>query len=129
VWALHSEGHPFLGASPDGLVGDNVVLEVKCPYSSRNHKITSVTVPYLEDFNGTLRLKKKHQYFYQVMGQLLATNRNECHFVVYTYVDIVVIEIARDEDFINEMVSNLSVFFNKHFLPCLKEKYMYKYFC
>ena len=33
VW-LHECG--LLGASPDGLVGDNSVLEAKCPYTQRN---------------------------------------------------------------------------------------------
>ena len=33
VW-LHKCG--LLGASPDGLVGDNSVLEAKCPYTQRN---------------------------------------------------------------------------------------------
>jgi hypothetical protein len=25
----------FLGASPDGLVGENKIIEIKCPYSAR----------------------------------------------------------------------------------------------
>ena len=29
---IHPE-HNFLAASPDGLIGDNCVLEIKCPYS------------------------------------------------------------------------------------------------
>ena len=33
VW-LHECG--LLGASPDGLVGDNSALEAKCPYTQRN---------------------------------------------------------------------------------------------
>ena len=28
--------HNFLEASPDGLIGDNCVLEIKCPYSIIN---------------------------------------------------------------------------------------------
>ncbi|KAI0208091.1 hypothetical protein LSAT2_007237, partial [Lamellibrachia satsuma] len=30
-----SADKPYLGSSPDGLVGDDTVLEVKCPYSAR----------------------------------------------------------------------------------------------
>ena len=37
LW-LHPSG--VLGASPDGLVGQNAVLEVKCPYTQRNSTIT-----------------------------------------------------------------------------------------
>ena len=32
--------HPFLGASPDGLVkGESALLEIKCPYDGRNNRI------------------------------------------------------------------------------------------
>lgn len=43
-----SETHPFLGASPDGLLGDETLIEVKCPYTARNMEINPVSVPYLE---------------------------------------------------------------------------------
>ncbi|KAI4454270.1 hypothetical protein MML48_10g00001240 [Holotrichia oblita] len=36
LW-LHECG--YLGGSPDGLIGDNALLEIKCPYSMRNVKI------------------------------------------------------------------------------------------
>lgn len=29
----------MLGASPDGLVGDDGIIEVKCPYTKRNCSI------------------------------------------------------------------------------------------
>lgn len=31
----------FLGASPDGLVGEDCVLEVKCPFAGRNEFLTA----------------------------------------------------------------------------------------
>ena len=31
--------HQFLAASPDGLIGDNTVLEIKCPFSIINQDI------------------------------------------------------------------------------------------
>lgn len=46
--------HPYLGASPDGLVGEDVCVEVKCPYSARdmtvkeainNGKVKYITKP------------------------------------------------------------------------------------
>lgn len=38
LW-LHERG--ILGASPDGLVGQNHVLEIKCPYTERNELIVN----------------------------------------------------------------------------------------
>ena len=30
---------PYLGASPDGLISEDTILEVKCPFAGRNNKI------------------------------------------------------------------------------------------
>lgn len=38
---------PYLDASPDGLLGSESIIEVKCPYSVRHREVTSRTVPYL----------------------------------------------------------------------------------
>ncbi|XP_045449980.1 uncharacterized protein LOC123658665 [Melitaea cinxia] len=65
-----SSEYPFLAASPDGLLGEDTIIEVKCPYTARNCKITNVSVPYLERCNGQFLLKKKHPYYAQIQGQL-----------------------------------------------------------
>lgn len=39
---------PFLGASPDRVVNDDVICEVKCPFSAKDKDISPVTVPYLK---------------------------------------------------------------------------------
>lgn len=31
--------YPFLGASPDGVIDDEYLIEVKCPYSGRNENV------------------------------------------------------------------------------------------
>ena len=41
------EQEPFLGCSPDGLVGEDNIIEIKCPYSARDQQITPTTVPYI----------------------------------------------------------------------------------
>ena len=53
-----------LGASPDGLVGDNAIVEVKCPYTHRNAEIVEIAEKqsdfYIEKLeNGSYTLKKK----------------------------------------------------------------------
>jgi len=66
-----SKERPYLAASPDRLLKPNVLIEVKCPYTSRNGMINLVTVPYLYfDEKGSLCLKPDHQYMYQIQGQL-----------------------------------------------------------
>ena len=84
---------PYLGASPDGLVTDadcpdpNGILEVKCPFKYRN--LDPNQAAENKDFcselkDGMLKLKKKHNYFYQIQGQMAITSRKWCDFVIYT---------------------------------------------
>lgn len=59
-----------IGATPDGLIGEDGIVEVKCPHTARQyspekaykHKILSVHQLYTDD---TLKhLNKKHKYYY-----------------------------------------------------------------
>ena len=89
-----------LGASPDGLVGEDHVVEVKCPYTYRNQtldeslKHKTFCVKQVE--NGKYELKRDHVYWHQVQGQIYLTQRNFCYFVVWTTTWCVVIEIPKD---------------------------------
>lgn len=59
--------HDWLGASPDGFVGDDGMIEVKCPFSLRN--------------GGEFKaLADQPHYYAQVQVQLAVTGRKWCHF-------------------------------------------------
>ena len=122
-----SVDYPFLGASPDRVIDDKQLLEVKCPYSAKDNMITPVTVPYLEMCNDGLILKKSHAYFDQVQGQLLCSDRDVCHFLVFTFKDQKVITIRRDEDFIAQIAVYLDKQFFKNYITLLKNYYSFKY--
>lgn len=116
----------YLAASPDGLLGDETTVEIKCPYSSRNQKITNVTVPYLVQDDEQLKLKKGTPCYYQVQGQMYCTNRKFCNVVVFTFKEIKVIFVERDDDFINEMLQKLDDFYEKILKKAILNKYIYK---
>ena len=120
-----SPTYPFLGSSPDRLVGDEV-LEIKCPYVCGDKDITPTTVPYLQLVGDSLTLDKNHDYYYQVQGQLLCTDKKACQFVVFTFKDMKVIHIVRDEMFISTMVEKLNKFWENHFRPALLEYLFYR---
>lgn len=66
--------HPeveYLGASPDGLVGADGLIEIKCPYSSQKHlaRVAESVVP--------------EEYKPQMLVQLLCTGRRWVDFVSY----------------------------------------------
>ncbi|XP_064465681.1 uncharacterized protein LOC135377293 [Ornithodoros turicata] len=112
----------YLAATPDGLVGDDTVVEVKCPYSARPltpvegvraKKITFCTI----DNSGNISLKENHDYHYQVQGQLHITRRQFCLFVVYSGEEIFVQKIERNDGFCSKMIGHLQLFYSHSLLP------------
>jgi predicted phage-related endonuclease len=66
--------HPtydFVSGEPDGLVGREAIVEVKCPYNSSNHLANIRNGEQIE------------QYMYQMQGYLWLTGRQLCYFVSY----------------------------------------------
>jgi len=87
------ENHGFF-CSTDGLIGDDKVLEIKCPKAS-NH------FDYLLDNS-----KFINKYKPQIQGELWLSERKICIFVSYhpDFNQQVVLEIPRDEDYIQKLV-------------------------
>ena len=82
--------YTYLGASPDGLVSCSCcgegLLEIKCPYSIRDRDPTTITSGdfYLKVVEGRLQLSSKHNYYFQIQGQLALCNRSYCDFICWT---------------------------------------------
>lgn len=124
---LVSLERPYIGASPDGLLFNDAVIEIKCPYVSRDKPINEVTVPYLHlDENGFLTLKKTHKYYYQIQGQLYASKRKRCVFIVFTFTEFITIIIERDQLFIDNMLIKLDSFYNQYLKPAIISKFLFK---
>lgn len=91
----------IIGASPDGLVGDDGLIEVKCPYTLQDMPPTAwvdkAATPIKLDSRllDCYDLSKKHNYYYQVVTQIHVTNRKWCDFVVWTKKGLLVIRIHR----------------------------------
>ena len=68
--AYFVEFEDWAGASPDGYVGDDAVLEIKCPYSLRN---SDAPVPFKT-------LAEQQHYYDQVQFQIFCTKRDRAHF-------------------------------------------------
>src|SRR5690625_4413883 len=63
---VHPE-HDWLGASPDGFIGGDGLLEIKCPFSLRDGGIFK-------------KIEEQPHYYAQVQVQLAVTGRDWCHF-------------------------------------------------
>jgi YqaJ-like viral recombinase domain len=114
--------YPYLGASPDGLVGDDYIVEVKCPASAQAYTpeeaVAQKKINYLIYINGSLQLKLDHNYMYQIQGQLHITRRKYCYFVVWTPKGMFMQIIERDDVFwSSKMIDKLSRFYLNCLLP------------
>ena len=86
------------GASPDGIVGEKGLLEIKCPAISTH-------VCYL------LQNKLPSDYFQQTQGQLLVTGKEWVDFVShYPGIKPLVIRVTRNEEFLSALMSELKSF-------------------
>lgn len=90
------------GGSPDGLVGREGIIEVKCPYNSAIH------LGYLMD--GVVPKK----YYDQIQGNLMVTSRKWCDFISYDprlpkSHRLFVVRVERDEKRINEIRQRLQL--------------------
>lgn len=63
------------GSSPDGLVGEKGLIEIKCPNNKKYELM-------LEDFDKG-KFKVEVKYYNQMQHQILMTGREWCDYVVY----------------------------------------------
>ena len=96
---IHRE-EPYLAATPDGIVScdchEDHVLEIKCPFSSKDKKISEIecSTSFLDE-NGIL--KDTHHYYEQVQGQMAISETFKCYFVTYTEQQVHIQIIEFDE--------------------------------
>jgi len=92
------------GASPDGLIGVDGVLEIKCPNAATH-------IDYLRLPAG----KPPRAYVWQIQGEMLATGRAWCDFVSYhpdfpEPLQLTIRRVLRDDDAIARLVDELKRF-------------------
>ncbi|CAH1155497.1 unnamed protein product [Phaedon cochleariae] len=118
--------HPFLAASPDGLIDTDAIVEVKCPYKAKDvtpeEGIKQKLIQFATFENGVFSLKRTDKYYYQVQGQLFVTGRSICYFIVWTQFGLLYEQITKDEGLWNEMFPKLKEFYFQHLLPTILEK-------
>ena len=115
--------NPCLGASPDGLIDENGLVEIKCPFSAENLTAEEAieTLPSLRsifDKKNLQKINKNHRYYYQIQGQLNITQREYCIFAVWTPKSMKILRIDIDHIFWrNKMLPFLIRFYNECMLP------------
>lgn len=97
--------HPTIemsGASPDGLVGDNGLLEIKCPNTATH-------------FEYIRKLEAPKKYMPQMQWQMACTEREWCDFMSYDPrapegLQSFLVRVPRDDKFISELEQEVALF-------------------
>ena len=103
IGILISKKYNFLGFSPDGLVGNDGMIEIKCPYK--------IYYPLLKEG------KIWDSHIAQIQGGLFLCKRKWCDYVVYGHSnqEIYIKKIYYDEKYCNEiLLPSLLNFYEKY---------------
>ena len=122
--------HPFIGASPDGMVScachGEGLLEIKCPWALRDSKVIDFAQnkdTYLIQLDsGKVILDRNHLYYYQVQCQMKCSNRFWCDFFVCFSKDTFLERIVYDENFMKMCIIKASICYEKIIFPELINK-------
>jgi putative phage-type endonuclease len=89
------EFNPWIGASPDGLIGEDGLIEIKSP-------------AFNTMINYMLEQKLPTQYKWQVYGQMYVTGRKWTDFMAYhPKLKPVIVRVERDEEIITQLDQQL----------------------
>lgn len=106
----------WVGASPDGLVDDDGLIEIKCPN----------TLTHLKTLESG---KAPSEYIPQMQMQMWVTGRHWCDFVSYDprlpdELRYFCVRVKRDDEYINSMEADILQFLNEveQTIKTLKEK-------
>ncbi len=98
--------HPeleYVAGTPDGLVGEDGIIEVKCTYNPVNHMANLKEGEQIND------------YWWQIQGYLWLTDRQWCDFVSYDPrfpegLQLAVHRVNRDEEEISKLAERVQAF-------------------
>lgn len=93
----------WLGASPDGFVGDDQLLEIKCPFGLRDK---AAPVPFKT-------AAEQPHYLAQMQVQMFVTGRSSCLFWQWTPHDTKLELVEYDGDYISEIFPQLEAFYQE----------------
>ena len=96
---------PMSGASPDGFVGEDGLIEIKCPESKQHWKNLSTRKP-------------DTKYVYQMQWQMACTGRAWCDFVSYDprfpdHLQLLIVRVDRDDALIADIEKEVRLFLDE----------------
>ena len=94
-----------LGASPDGLIGDDGLIEIKCPYSKK------------DDLQPVFKsIDEQPHYYAQIQFQLYCTDRQWCDFYQWSAHGHKVERVEINEAWLDENLPKIGDFYGKYLI-------------
>ncbi|CAB4123296.1 phage_rel_nuc, putative phage-type endonuclease [uncultured Caudovirales phage] len=95
----------WFGASPDGLINTDGLVEIKCPNSATHWEYFKAKAP-------------PRKYFIQMQAQMACTNRAWCDFVSFDprmpdRSKLLIVRVPRDNQFISDMENDVQQFLDE----------------
>lgn len=96
-----SQDHEWLGASPDGFINYDDLIEIKCPYGKREST----------DFKSYI---DQPHYYAQTQIEMLCTGRTRCHFFQWSPLGTMIEIIDFSQPWIDENLPKLKEFYDQY---------------
>jgi len=96
-----SEKYDWLGASPDSIISDKQILEIKCPYGLRNGG----------DFKS---IDKQEHYYAQMQLQMHCTGADECWFYQWQPTKTMLELVKFNQEYFDKMFKVLESFYKEY---------------
>lgn len=124
--------HPtdnWLGASLDGIVDRDTILEIKCPTEKKleqyNGSLTNMLQANKYDVrvvNGNYVLRQTTAgsgYYYQVQIAMHCSGKGKCNFLVWTPSEQVIVDVLYDQEWVGKQLHHLRGMYFGHLLPAI----------
>ncbi|XP_041839030.1 uncharacterized protein LOC121638361 [Melanotaenia boesemani] len=125
---VHEEEN-WLGASLDGIIDTNTILEIKCPTAKKLEAHDGSLRKMIESnkydvkyVNGMYILKETASglgYYYQVQVAMCCAKKNNCKFLVWTPNEQVIVDVRYNQQWTEEHIRHLKKVYFEHLLPAM----------
>lgn len=114
-----NKDEPFLSASPDGTIDDDMLLEIKCPVKSIDELLNNKSYDICKE-NDTITVNKsgRNGYYTQIQMQLFCTRKSTCKYFTWFAKngDSVCIDVQYNETFVSNILPRIRAFYFNHLL-------------
>lgn len=104
-WFIVSPFHEWLGASPDGLIDRDGLLEVKCPFGLRNKKDADLVFKTAKD---------QPHYYAQMQIEMYCAQRIWCDFYQWSENGSAKEQVLLSEEWLDKYIPELEAFYNRY---------------